>query len=303
MSTLIDRLSLLYWIIEGRMYQVRKRIPGLEYERKKYGKNRILDQDQGKMLLQNGILCERPFLAGRFGASECNILVRYLINEKLLLRKNGYGKHKKIMMNNAGFFPDSDELLDRYCEMVIELYQYIDLLCRMNSLGEGYVVQKYCKNAEITQLTVVDPIKTKWTAVLEGLKVLVIHPFADTIEYQYKHNREYLFPNDNILPKFDLRTVKAVQTIAGLSDDRFMTWFEALEYMFEESLKDDFDVALIGCGAYGLPLGALLKKYGRTAVHMGGCLQLLFGIRGGRWDTKSDMRNVYNQYWVRPSIV
>ena len=49
--------------------------------------------------------------------------------------------------------------------------------------------------------------------------MLVIHPYARLIESQYE-KREVLFKNADILPEFDLITVKAVQTIAGNRDDR-----------------------------------------------------------------------------------
>ena len=72
--------------------------------------------------------------------------------------------------------------------------------------------------------------------------------------------------------------------------------------MTEEALKIDFDIAIIGCGAYGFVLGAALKDMGKAAIHLGGATQLLFGIRGKRWD---DFGGVYtdmiNDYWVRPS--
>jgi hypothetical protein len=32
----------------------------------------------------------------------------------------------------------------------------------------------------------------------------------------------------------------------------------------------EFDVALIGAGAYGLPLAACVKRLGKKAIHMGG---------------------------------
>ena len=37
----------------------------------------------------------------------------------------------------------------------------------------------------------------------------------------------------------------------------------------------DFEVALIGCGAYGLPLAAHVKRLGKKAVHLGGATQNL----------------------------
>lgn len=58
-------------------------------------------------------------------------------------------------------------------------------------------------------------------------------------------------------------------------------------------------MALIGCGAYGFPLAAHIKKMGKQAVHLGGVLQILFGIKGRRWD-ESDTHLMYNENWVYP---
>lgn len=49
--------------------------------------------------------------------------------------------------------------------------------------------------------------------------------------------------------------------------------------MKDEIDKRDYDIALIGCGAYGFPLAAHIKRSGKKAVHLGGALQLLFGIK------------------------
>jgi hypothetical protein len=105
------------------------------------------------------------------------------------------------------------------------------------------------------------------------------------------------------LPEFELKTLKAVQTIAGEKDERFSTWFEALEYMFEETMKIDFDIAIIGCGAYGMPLAAKLKKTGKQAIHLGGETQLLFGIKGKWWEENypSKIASCFNEYWGYPA--
>lgn len=68
-----------------------------------------------------------------------------------------------------------------------------------------------------------------------------------------------------------------MQTIADSRDERFSDWFEALEHMYSEAMKEDFDVAIIGCGAYGFPLAAKIKKAGKIGIHLGGAAQLLFG--------------------------
>ena len=60
-------------------------------------------------------------------------------------------------------------------------------------------------------------------------------------------------------------------------------------------------VGLFGCGAYGMPLAAYCKEIGKKAVHLGGATQLLFGIKGKRWDCYDYISSLYNEYWVRPS--
>ena len=103
------------------------------------------------------------------------------------------------------------------------------------------------------------------------------------------------------MPQFaSLKIIKAVQSIGGESNG-FDTWFDALHYMEQKIDECDYDVALIGCGAYGMPLAAHCKRQGKKAVHLGGVLQMLFGILGIRWETEQDIYLKFaNEYWVHP---
>ena len=65
--------------------------------------------------------------------------------------------------------------------------------------------------------------------------------------------------------------------------------------------QTDFDVAIIGCGAYGFPLAAKVKDMGKVAIHLGGATQILFGIKGARWDLNQKINRWYNEAWTRPS--
>jgi hypothetical protein len=70
--------------------------------------------------------------------------------------------------------------------------------------------------------------------------------------------------------------------------------------------NEEYDICLIGCGAYGFHLAAHVKRKGKKAVHIGGSLQLLFGIRGNRWEDENynDVYNyskLMNKYWVKPN--
>ena len=152
-------------------------------------------------------------------------------------------------------------------------------------------------------------VDNPWTRVLEGKKVLVIYPFSNSITSQYSR-KDLLFKNKKILPDFELITYKPVQS-AAYEKVEFKTWFDALNHMKEEIGTIDFDVAILGCGAYGLPLAAHIKRMGKQAVHMGGGTQLLFGIKGARWDNNAyhysnlpqlntNYSSLYNEFWVRP---
>ena len=72
--------------------------------------------------------------------------------------------------------------------------------------------------------------------------------------------------------------------------------------------KIDFDIALIGCGAYGFPLASHAKKIGKIGFHIGGELQLIFGIIGKRYEDLNTVnsfivkRKMINKYWCRPNI-
>ncbi|MDP4184317.1 MAG: hypothetical protein Q8862_04035, partial [Bacteroidota bacterium] len=79
-------------------------------------------------------------------------------------------------------------------------------------------------------------------------------------------------------------------------------WFEALDWMKAEISKKDFEVCILGCGAYGFPLAAYVKQIGKKAIHLGGVTQLLFGIKGKRWESETiyPYSNLFNEHWIRP---
>ena len=104
-----------------------------------------------------------------------------------------------------------------------------------------------------------------------------------------------------VLPAFELITIKAVQSIAG-NNCGFKNWFEALDSMKEKIFATDFDIAIIGCGAYGMPLAGYVKSLGKQAIHLGGATQILFGIKGKRWDTIPRVQSLFNEYWINPSL-
>lgn len=267
-----------------------------------YNGKRILTLDEANQVIADAIKAGKPFMAARYG-SELRAVWR--------TRDDGRGfilpirKILKSVCSHTGFFPEDKKALIKFSEVMKWASPYVDLIGVFHQLMEEYSIRTYCNNPQYTLLGYLEPYfsNNPWSAALEGKKVVVIHPFDKTIQSQYK-KRELLFPGTNILPEFELRTVRAVQTLADQTDERFVNWFEALDWMFNEAMKEDFDVAIIGCGAYGFPLAAKIKQAGKISIHLGGGTQLLFGIKGRRWEVEQASKFAKlldNPAWVRPS--
>lgn len=263
-------------------------------------------------LIYQSLMQDKPIMIARLGSAELNCMVNYL-------GVSLPGKYKSVsnfikgmspawwwnnlslsqMHTNAGFFPMALPKIENFCKLMIEDMLSVDIL------GSWRLEERFFNteliNSKKVMLEDLEPFfaANPWTKALEGKKVLVVHPFAETIQTQYA-KRDLLFTN-GLLPEFELITLKAVQSIAG-EKTPFSDWFKALDWMKKEIEKVDFDICILGCGAYGFPLAAHVKRIGKKAVHLGGVTQLLFGIKGKRWEQYLfyPYTNLFNEHWVRP---
>ncbi len=276
-----------------------------DQEANDYVREQILDADQGQGLM-----------VAKFGSIEFMNVCSYLeinsgsrasqIRDYLTGKKNYIFPDEclKMLVNNAGFFPESPVLWKKYVKLFLEDLKDIDIL------GSYIVDEEMVEDRLVSCKKTVNldgylaPFlwKHPWTSALENKKVLVIHPFTDSIKKQYER-RETLFEDPLVLPEFkELICIKAVQSIAGNGPSTgFSDWFAALHSMEEQIDQVDFDVALIGCGAYGMELAAYCKRKGKIAIHMASWVQMLFGIYGNRWlNDQPEYRGFINPYWIRP---
>jgi len=248
---------------------------------------------EGNDLILRSLFNPLPFMAARLGALEFCCISCYL--------SMGWWPEnlKDKVRNNAGFFPTDDESLSNFCETMIKHIPSADLMATW--LDEENFLYEHNKNLQLSGLRCLEPYyySNPWSQALEGKRVLVIHPFENSIKKQYE-KRSLIFGNGKILPEFRLLTIKAVQSMAGMKTE-FSTWFEALDSMRSKISEADFDIALVGAGSYGFPLAGFIKSLGKKVVHMGGALQILFGIKGVRWESHEHISTLFNEHWVRPS--
>jgi hypothetical protein len=261
--------------------------------------------DDGSAVVRATLETGRPCLVARFGSTELACVDFYLRWRKRRLAPVPYLRQvRAAIRDNSGVFPTDDATLDRFCETYLSALGEVDVLGVWFNRGEDRVVGKYCPDASLVHLEALNAVirRDPWTQALGGRRVLVVHPFSATIESQYRTQRERLFDNPAVLPEFELTAIQAVQSLGG-EPCGFESWFDALVSMQAQVEAADFDVAIVGAGAYGLPLCAAIKRAGRQAVQMGGATQLLFGIIGRRWEVESphEVALVVNEHWVRPS--
>jgi len=284
----------------------------------------VQDADLASQIIYDALTSDKPCMMARFGSTELACLMNYIgvTKEKNMFLSYFQGQtspwwwEQKIinqMQNWSGFFPPTKEKIEEFCQLMLEDIPQVDVLGSW-LVGEN-IVKPQLNSAQKIHFRLLEPFWSDipWTKALSGKKVLVVHPFAETILYQYS-NRLKLFKNSDTLPEFkSLNVIKAVQSL-GDGDDRFTDWFEALNFMMKQIDEIDYEVCLIGCGAYGFHLAAHVKRSGKKAVHLGGALQLLFGIKGKRWEDPNygvkewripigSYSNLMNEHWVRPGDI
>lgn len=271
------------------------------------------DSDKAAQTIFNALMSDKPCMIARFGANEMSCLGNYIGIKTQRNRVLDYIKGVtkpwwwdlngiNLMQKGAGFFPVRIDKIEQFCRLMIQDIHEVDVLGSW--LPDERLFEQELTNCQKINFELLNPYfsKTPWTKALAGKKVLVVHPFARSITEQYK-KRELLF-KDDLLPEFKLMTIQAVQSIAGNSTG-FADWFEALDFMKTEIDKHDYDICLIGCGAYGFPLAAHVKRRGKKGFQLGGSLQLLFGISGKRWENPNynsqyNYAKLINEHWVKP---
>lgn len=279
--------------------------------------DKVMDRDKSdstNQLISEMIKSGKPFMIGRLGSTETRFLVNQLLQKSIKSDLSGISKTlsgdinilwKKdpVFLDNlcllSGFFPNDISVAENFIEIYNQSINNLDILGVWNEME--YQLEQISEDVKLCKIRELEPwfYNDPWSYELRGKKVLLIHPFEESIKFQYLR-KDSIYNNPKILPDFELKTIKAVQTIAGQKSE-FETWFDALDSMKEQISKTDFDIAIIGCGAYGFPLASYVKDLGKQAIHLGGVTQLLLGIKGKRWEEwehYTELRKNNGENWI-----
>lgn len=315
---LLRQKDLVFPMLHWLHYRISKKITFIAPPQNPFQQKKINDNTIDIIVYEE--ICQAlkkktSLMMGRYGSTECQAMRSVLLAktkiqdyideayDELCIYSGFFQKQVKNPTKN-----DKKKLLEKFMDIMINATKDCDIFGTWNGAlaFEEYFIGRYGKkDALLTNMGFFGPNiyqEIPFTYALKNTKVLVVHPFSQTIQDQYRHH-DKLFANKKVLPHFCLKTFKAVQTLHQEDDERFQDWFEALEWMNDKISEIDFDIALIGCGAYGFPLASRIKNMGKIAIHCGGMLQLLFGIKGKRWETEQPWvgESLFNDYWIYPN--
>lgn len=260
-----------------------------------YRDKTIMDGEKGNSTIFQMINSGKPFGIGRLGATESRCISKWMSGKNFAL------SNLENIKALSGVFPNDIDSVGKFCEIYSEALTDLDALTVWGVTGERKIMDKFCDSPMLLGIMSLEPYfyDEPWSFALKNKKILIVHPFVETISKQLQV-KEKLFRNPNVLPDFkQVSYVKAVQSLGGNSE--FESWFEALDYMKKQISKQDFDIAIIGAGAYALPLVAYVKKNKKQAIQLAGATQLLFGIKGKRWEERLEYKDIFNKYWVYPA--
>jgi len=142
-----------------------------------------------------------------------------------------------------------------------------------------------------------------WTHKLVDKTILVINPLTDSMKKQLDNNFQMFKDKKIFLDGQKFIFYKCFNTAAN--NRTHNDWYETYQVMCNDIKDLDFDIALLGCGGYGLPLcDFIYKKMKKSAIYVGGGLQLLFGVMGNRWENNPMWKKIISENgskFIKPS--
>lgn len=131
-------------------------------------------------------------------------------------------------------------------------------------------------------------------------KVLIVSPFVKSFEKQ--------LVNHPVIKSFGFSdTCEFVwyQSYFTSADNKLHTnWLETFNKMYNEICWLDFDIAFMGCGGYGVLLcDRIHKEMNKSAIYIGGALQLFFGVIGKRWKERKDFMDKFKEYGIEEMLI
>ena len=218
------------------------------------------------------------------------------------------------MKNNAGILLTTIQSIMKYSDLYLKAFDNCDLYSGWEIQGEVYkhiaqsqeFIRGNYPNKKIVWAFALDIFHyiydpKAWTKSLRGKRILIVSSFEESIKERVP-KRSQLFDGVDLFPECTFVYIRPPQTQAGEPSREFDVELEDFQRRLDV-LKDSYDVALVSCGGYGnLVCNYIFEKHRKSAVYVGGVLQMYFGVLGNRWlkERPDVVRLFLNEHWARP---
>ena len=226
---------------------------------------------------------------------------------------NYFQKTIKTLQNNAGILVNNMSEIIEYSQKYLKAFDNCDIYTGWDkssgvypyiSDSHDFITETY-KQKKIAWAFAFDIFHyiyaTPWTQALRGKRVLIISPFEESIREKIPI-REKLYDGVDLFPDCSFVFIKPPQTQGATTEtDYFGVHLQRFTAQLD-AIKDTYDVALVSCGGYGNLVCNHIFESGKSAIYVGGVLQMYFGVLGMRWlRERSDTTRLFlNEHWSRP---
>jgi len=261
--------------------------------------------------ISNKLKSNESFSCVRLGHTEHEMINHILRGEIIPNRWIQY-------TNTAGIFPHTQEFCrDQYYPKIDKSLESADAIGQPGVSSKIFSTnfqEKYLTdNIGFVECRFLDPAylvdyEDPWTKYLKGKKVLVVNSSASSIEKQWEIIDDVWGDKREKICPFDLVEVirsPLPPSICGgdiyYNDEKIEDWVQSSEMICDMIDDVDFDVALVGAGAYAPVLASHIKQKNKSVITTCGATQLFFGVKGKRW-SKNNAKHceVFNESWIYP---
>ena len=205
------------------------------------------------------------------------------------------------MFSNAGFYGDNEiykKWRTLYTSAIIKSDFYLDVITCPSFKICGELLMKL--NIWKPTLPYMELDFKFWEKLVSEIgyidnRITIVSYFVEVMKSQLK-NLENIFP---WMAKINFTFVKSYNTTKG--NEKHKDWLTTYNDLKKRVDKTNAKYVFLSCGCYGLPLCQHLKEKGRNPFYVGGFLQLLFGLKGKRWDERQGINEHFTNHWKYPT--
>uniref|UniRef100_A0A6C0HMH5 Glycosyltransferase n=1 Tax=viral metagenome TaxID=1070528 RepID=A0A6C0HMH5_9ZZZZ len=265
-----------------------------------------------------------PLFIGKIGSVELRTIIESILISKGIIADYSDGI-KYEACNCAGLYPNNKVNFINFMSIYLEAMRHINIMASWNdniieveeTIWNDYALsQKGDENRVklLIDLPALEPFYTTpdnwWQHLYQNKTILVISPFTKSIQQQLA-NRDKVWQGrwTNFWPSnITFKFINFPHPYFLLSEQEKINMpTNSLDLLTKYKGKiancGEFDLALIGIGAYSIPLASYIKgQMLKTAIHLGGGLQMMFGVAGSRWKESNNpfFKEYINEHWISP---